>query len=89
VNVNAAGESLLRYVSGLNEKLARRITAYRAAQGSFRSRASIQSAIGIDNVTYEQSAAFLRIPNGENALDRTAVHPESYPIVEKWHPLLA
>ena len=83
VNVNTAGESLLRYVSGLNEKLARRLVACRNAQGPFRSRSSIQSATGMDASTYQQSAGFLRIADGENALDRTAVHPESYPIVEK------
>jgi transcriptional accessory protein Tex/SPT6 len=83
VSVNAAGEPLLRYVSGLNEKLARRIVAYRTAQGPFPSRPAIKSAVGMDDSTYEQSAAFLRIPDGENALDRTAVHPESYPVVEK------
>jgi transcriptional accessory protein Tex/SPT6 len=83
VNINAAGDSLLRYVSGLNEKLARRIIAYRTAQGLFQSRAAIPNAVGMDNTTYEQSAAFLRISGNENPLDRTAVHPESYPIVEK------
>jgi uncharacterized protein len=83
VNANTAGESLLRYVSGLNDKLARRIVAYRNAQGPFRSRASIMSGVGMDNATFEQCAAFLRIPDGENPLDRTAVHPESYPVVEK------
>jgi uncharacterized protein len=83
VNANTAGESLLRYVSGLNDKLARRVVACRAAQGSFRSRASIMSAVGMDASTYQQAAAFLRVSDGENALDRTAVHPESYPIVEK------
>jgi protein Tex len=83
VNANTAGESLLRYVSGLNEKLARRIVNYRSAHGPFRSRAAIAGATGMDALTYEQWAAFLRIPGGENALDRTAVHPESYAIVEK------
>jgi protein Tex len=83
VNINAAGDSLLRYVSGLNEKLARRIIAYRTAQGLFQSRTAIQNAVGMDNTTYEQSAAFLRILGSENPLDRTAVHPESYPIVER------
>jgi protein Tex len=83
INVNAAGESILRYVSGLNDKLARRIVAYRAAQGPFRSRPAMISAVGMDETTYQQCAAFLRIPDGENALDRTAVHPESYPVVEK------
>jgi transcriptional accessory protein Tex/SPT6 len=83
VNVNTAGESLLRYVSGLNEKIARRITAYRKNQGPFPSRESIPAAVGIDAAAFEQAAGFLRIPEGENALDRTAVHPESYPIVQK------
>jgi transcriptional accessory protein Tex/SPT6 len=83
VNVNTAGESLLRYVSGLNEKLARRIVAYRTAQGPFRSRLSIMAAAGMDESTYGQAAAFLRIPDGESALDRTSVHPESYALIEK------
>jgi uncharacterized protein len=83
VNVNTAGESLLRYVSGLNEKLARKIVAHRTAQGAFRSRPEIMTAVGMDQSTYRQAAPFLRIPNGENALDRTAVHPESYPLVER------
>jgi uncharacterized protein len=83
VNINTAGESLLRYVSGLNEKLARRIVAHRTAQSPFRSRSEIMSAVGMDESTYRQAAPFLRIPDGENALDRTAVHPESYPLVEK------
>ena len=83
VNVNVAGESLLRYVSGLNDKVARRIVAYRTAQGRFQSRPAVMSAVGMDESTYQQAAAFLRIPDGENALDRTAVHPEAYPLVEK------
>ncbi len=83
VNINTAGESLLRYVSGLNEKLARRIIAVRKSHGPFRSRASLASMAGLDKTTYEQSAAFLRIPDGENPLDRTAIHPESYPLVEQ------
>ena len=82
VNLNTAGESLLRYVSGLNEKLARRIVSCRTAQGPFRSRESLRSAVGMDDQTYQQCAGFLRISDGENALDRTAVHPETYPIVE-------
>lgn len=83
VNVNTAGESLLRYVSGLNDKIARRITAYRKSKGAYPSRESIAAAVGMDAAVYEQAAAFLRIPDGENVLDRTAIHPESYPIVEK------
>jgi protein Tex len=83
VNVNTASESLLRYVSGLNEKHARRIAACRASQGKFQSRAAMKSAVVMDDTTYMLCAAFLRIPDGSNPLDRTAVHPESYPIVEK------
>jgi len=82
VPVNAAGESLLRYVSGLNDKQARKLVASRTSQGPFASRAAIMQAVGMDKTTFEQCAAFLRIPDAENALDRTAVHPESYPIVE-------
>lgn len=83
VNLNTSGESLLRYVSGLNDKLARKLVACRTAQGPFKSRASIIAAVNMDKTTFEQCAAFLRIPDAENVLDRTAVHPESYPIVEK------
>jgi len=83
VSINTAGESLLRYVSGLNDKLARKLVAARTAQGFFASRTAIIQAVGMDKNTFEQCAAFLRISNAENALDRTAVHPESYPIVEK------
>ncbi len=88
VNVNTASESLLRYVAGLNDKLARRITAFRNSHGPFPSRTSIFSAIGIDQLHCQQAAAFLRIPDGENPLDRTAVHPESYGIIEKMATVL-
>jgi transcriptional accessory protein Tex/SPT6 len=83
VNLNTASDSLLRYVSGLNDKLARRLVAHRNTQGPFPSRASMLSAVGMDEITYQQAAGFVRIPDGENPLDRTAVHPESYSIVEK------
>jgi uncharacterized protein len=83
VNLNTGGESLLRYVSGLNDKLARKLVAYRTAQGLYKSRAAIIPAVNMDKTTYEQCAGFLRISDPENVLDRTAVHPESYTIVEK------
>ena len=83
VNVNGGGESLLRYVSGLNDKLARKLVAIRTSQGPFASRTAMMQAVSMDKATFEQCAAFLRIPGAENALDRTAVHPESYSIVEK------
>jgi len=83
VDLNAAGAPLLRYVSGLNDKLARRIVAVRSSQGYFASRAAMNDVLKLEPTVYEQSAAFLRIKDGENALDRTAIHPESYPVVEK------
>jgi uncharacterized protein len=83
VNLNAAGASLLRYISGLNDKLARRIVAVRSSQGPFASLAAMNEALKLEPAVYEQAAAFLRVTDGENALDRTAVHPELYPIVEK------
>jgi protein Tex len=83
VNINAAGESILRYISGLNDKIARKLVIHRTTQGQFRSRDAIKAAIALDDTSFQQAAAFLRIINGENALDRTAVHPESYPNVEK------
>jgi protein Tex len=88
VNINTAGESLLRYVSGLNDKLARKLVAARSSQGPFRSRAAIMTSIGMDKSTFEQCAAFLRIPDAEVPLDRTAVHPECYPVVEKMAAVL-
>ena len=83
VNLNATDAPLLRYVSGLNDKLARRIVAVRSSQGPFASRAAMNEALKLEPTVYEQAAAFLRVPDGENALDRTAIHPESYPVVEK------
>jgi uncharacterized protein len=82
-DLNTAGFSLLRYVSGLNDKSARKIVMARAAKGVFPSRASLLEIPGIDAAAYAQAAGFLRIRKGENPLDGTAVHPESYPLVEK------
>ncbi len=82
-DVNTANASLLRYVSGLNDRLARRMVAHRGASGPFTSRMTIRSVPGLDDKVFEQAAGFLRIRNGENPLDRTGVHPESYPIVER------
>ncbi len=83
VDLNTAGYSLLRYVSGLNDRLAHRIVASRNAGGPFPARQSLLNVPGIDPATFEQAAGFLRIRGGENPLDATAVHPASYPIVEK------
>ncbi|MBN2338940.1 MAG: S1 RNA-binding domain-containing protein [Acidobacteria bacterium] len=83
VNPNTARESLLRYVSGLNDKLARKIVGFRNSQDFFRSREGLKTAIGLDDASYRQAAGFLRIPDGDHPLDRTAIHPEAYPVVEK------
>ena len=83
VDLNTASEDLLKYVSGINAKLAASLVARRQQSGVFRSRAELQQIEGFGDKTFEQAAGFLRIKDGDNPLDRTAVHPESYPIVEK------
>ncbi|WP_196895624.1 Tex family protein [Aureivirga marina] len=83
VNINTASKSLLSYVSGIGEKLAENIVEYRKENGAFSSRNEIKKVKRLGAKAYEQSAAFLRIKNAKNPLDDSAVHPESYPIVEK------
>lgn len=83
VNINTASESLLSYVSGIGPKLAENIVAFRAENGAFISRNDIKKVPRLGDKAYEQSAGFLRIKNGKNALDDSAVHPESYDIVGK------
>src|SRR5213075_713040 len=83
VDLNTASQDLLKYVSGINDKLAGSIIARRTQSGVFRSRNQLREIEGFGDKTFEQAAGFLRIKDGENPLDRTAVHPESYPIVEK------
>ena len=83
VDLNTASTDLLKYVSGINEKLAASIVARRSENGMFRSRTQLVEIDGFGEKTFEQAAGFLRIKDGENPLDRTAVHPESYAIVEK------
>jgi uncharacterized protein len=82
VNVNTASPALLQYVAGLGPKLAERIVEQRNTEGAFRSRLAIRRVKGMGDKTFEQAAGFLRIPNGDNLLDNTGVHPESYPVVE-------
>ena len=88
LNLNTAGAHLLRYVSGLNDRLARKIIAARAA-GPLPSRMALSQIQGIDGQVFEQAAGFLRVRGGESPLDATAVHPESYPLVEKMAASLA
>jgi len=82
VNPNTADVTLLRYVAGLNERLAQKIVDHRAASGPFKSRSDLTAVPGLGEFTYYQAAGFLRIPTGDNPLDATAIHPEFYPIVE-------
>jgi len=83
VNLNTASKHLLRYISGLGPSLAQNIVNYRAQNGSFRSRAELLKVPRLGQKAFEQAAGFLRIENAENPLDNSAVHPESYGIVEK------
>ncbi len=83
VDLNSASVDLLKYVSGIGDKIAQGIVSYRDAHGMFRSRDQLRQIEGFGAKTFEQAAGFLRIKDSENPLDRTAVHPESYPVVEK------
>jgi protein Tex len=83
VDLNTASWTLLRYVAGINERAARNIVGFRDHNGRFRSRAQLNQVTGIGPKTFEQAAGFLRIREGDNPLDMTAVHPESYPVVEQ------
>lgn len=83
VNLNTASKHLLTYVSGLGPTLAQNIVDYRTANGAFNSRSQLLKVPRLGPSAYEQCAGFLRIPNAKNPLDNTAVHPESYKLVEK------
>lgn len=83
VDVNTASPSLLMHVSGLNKTIAHNIVAYRDENGPFENRKEIQSVKRLGPKTYEQAIGFLRIPNAENPLDNTEIHPESYDLARK------
>lgn len=83
VDLNTASWALLRYVAGINERTAQKVVEYRNEHGRFRSRMELRAVAGFGPKTFEQAAGFLRIRGGDNALDMTAVHPESYGVVEK------
>jgi uncharacterized protein len=83
VNINTASKSLLGYVSGIGEKLAENIVAYRSENGPFEDRKQLKKVPRLGEKAYQQAAAFVRIPNAKNPLDNSAVHPEAYAIVEK------
>lgn len=82
VDLNTASWALLRYVAGVNERTAQKIVEYRNENGRFRSRTQLMAVPGFGPKTFEQAAGFLRIRGGDNPLDMTSVHPESYPVVE-------
>ncbi len=83
VDLNTSSWTLLRHVAGISERTALNIVTYRDQNGSFRSRTQVLKVPGIGPKIFEQAAGFLRIRNGDNPLDMTAVHPESYPVVEQ------
>lgn len=83
VNLNTASKELLTYVSGLGPQLAQNIVSYRADNGDFTTRKQLMKVPKLGPKAFEQCAGFLRIPDGENPLDNTAVHPENYRIVEQ------
>ncbi len=83
VDVNTASKYLLMYVSGIGKTLAENIVKYRTENGPFASREELKKVKMMGPKAFEQSAGFLRVPGGENPLDNTAVHPESYYVVEK------
>ena len=83
VDLNTASWALLRYVAGINERTAQKIVEFRNEHGRFRSRVQLTAVPGIGPKTFEQAAGFLRIRHGDHPLDITAVHPESYSVVEQ------
>lgn len=83
VNINTASKHILTYISGLGPALAENIVAYRAANGDFRTRSELKKVPRLGAKAFEQAAGFLRIVGDRNPLDNSAVHPESYPIVER------
>ena len=83
VDVNTASVALLTRVSGLNETLAKNLVVYRDENGVFKNREQLKMVARMGEKTFQQAAGFLRIMNGDNALDSSAVHPEAYPLVEK------
>jgi len=82
VGLNTASPALLQYVSGVNKRVAKAIVRHRDEHGPFESRQELRKVKGIGDKSFEQSAGFLKIPAGENPLDNTFIHPESYPVVE-------
>ena len=83
VDLNTASVPLLRHVSGLNQLAARELVEYRKQNGPFQNREQLQQVPGIGPARYVQAAGFLKIAGGDNPLDRTWIHPESYPVAQR------
>ncbi|WP_026977268.1 Tex family protein [Flavobacterium tegetincola] len=83
ININTASKSLLSYVSGIGEKMAENIVTYRSENGPFEDRKQLKKVPRLGEKAYQQAAAFIRIKDGKNPLDNSAVHPETYKIVEQ------
>jgi uncharacterized protein len=83
VDVNTASPALLRYVSGMNQLTARRLSEYRSKHGPFRSREELKHVSGLGEATFVQAAGFLKIAHGDNPLDATWIHPESYELASQ------
>jgi len=83
VDLNTASPSLLKYVSGISTRVANSLVKYREENGKFTNRKDLLKVKGLGEKTFIQCAGFLRIPDGDNPLDNTAVHPESYEVAEK------
>ena len=88
VNLNTASASLLKYVSGINSSLAKKIVAYRDSNGKITSREDLKKVSGLGPKAYEQCAGFLKIPESSNPLDNTWVHPENYEVAKEVLPLV-
>ena len=83
VDLNTASQSLLSYVAGINQTVAKNIVSYREESGSFTKRSQLMKVPKLGKKAFEQCAGFLRVPESEEPLDRTGVHPESYPAAQK------
>ena len=81
--MNTASQSLLSYVAGINQTVAKNIVSYREESGSFTTRSQLMKVPKLGKKAFEQCAGFLRVPESEEPLDRTGVHPESYPAAQK------
>ncbi len=89
VDLNTASPALLKYVSGLTAKQAEAIVAHRDSQGPFKARQEVLKVKGVGPKAFQQAAGFLKLPDGQNPLENTPIHPESYPAVERLFSLMA